>query len=197
VKLADFGAAAQLTETKGKRNTFAGTPFWMAPEVITQSRWVRGLDWIGSCGGGWWWVWMAVCEVYTTPNVLIHPSPSKKHSYDAKADIWSAGITAIELAKGRPPYAAAHPVRALFLIPKNPPPRLVDDENMGDLGAEEEEGGRMASGAGVRPLPESGERAAAGGGGSSSSFSAVFKVSVSMDLSTGRCHTHAQGGLTD
>ncbi|XP_043592547.1 serine/threonine-protein kinase mig-15 isoform X3 [Bombus pyrosoma] len=87
VKLVDFGVSAQLDRTIGRRNTFIGTPYWMAPEVIA-------------------------CD--ENPDA----------TYDNRSDLWSLGITALEMAESQPPLCDLHPMRALFLIPRNPPPRL-------------------------------------------------------------------------
>lgn len=79
--LVDFGVSAQLDRTIGRRNTFIGTPYWMAPEVIA-------------------------CD--EDPDA----------TYDNRSDLWSLGITALEMAESQPPLCDLHPMRALFLIPR-------------------------------------------------------------------------------
>ena len=78
-KLADFGVSAQSQNTCLKKQTMAGTPHWMSPEVLTKS------------------------------------------VYNKKTDIWSLGITCIEMAEGDPPYSNINYVKAMLLIPIQPP----------------------------------------------------------------------------
>ncbi|XP_054253523.1 serine/threonine-protein kinase PAK 3-like [Indicator indicator] len=90
VKLADFGVCALLTPEQNKRTTYAGTPHWMAPEIM------------------------------------------KEESYGAKVDIWSLGITAVEMAEGEPPYASENDSRVGDLIVANGTPKL---QNPAELSA--------------------------------------------------------------
>jgi len=85
-KIVDFGVSADLKGEHSKRSTMVGSPYWMAPEVITEE------------------------------------------GYDQKADIWSLGVTCIEMAEGEPPNHNIKPMLVMIQLPTKPPPRLQAED---------------------------------------------------------------------
>lgn len=112
IKLSDFGFCAQVSKEVPKRKSLVGTPYWMAPEVI--SRLPYGTE---------------------VQDFFFFQSAAALHLYGIvsvcfQVDIWSLGIMVIEMVDGEPPYFNEPPLQAMRRIRDNLPPRLKESHKV-------------------------------------------------------------------
>ncbi|KAG0689774.1 putative protein serine/threonine kinase [Pichia californica] len=152
IKLADFGVSGQMNGLTGKK-TFVGTPYWMAPEIITEVGTLKKdrehLDQrlidngLGRKTLFKLWKKKMIQEqidlerqekeklidcknlsTKNTSNINSKINELDEVEYNEKVDIWSLGITLIELGTGKVPNSDKEPLKVLFEIPKLEPPKL-------------------------------------------------------------------------
>ena len=142
--LADFGFCAQITPENTKRTTMVGTPYWMAPEVVTRKQYGPKVRHIRCSYTARTSRTLYIHCTYTVHTLHIHCTYVVHFTYAAhtlhvrhihctyilQVDVWSLGIMAIEMIEGEPPYLNENPLRALYLIATNGTPELNNPERL-------------------------------------------------------------------
>ncbi|KAG6895620.1 Serine/threonine-protein kinase smu1 [Termitomyces sp. T32_za158] len=112
IKLTDFGFCAQISDpTSAKRTTMVGTPYWMAPEVVTRKEYGPKVD-----------IWSLGIMAIGASRLPSSQSESESDS-DPRA----------EMIEGEPPYLNQNPLKALYLIATNGTPTIANPENLSSV----------------------------------------------------------------